>query len=224
MSSEPTGGGKPQLTPAERRRRKERRAWIPTFIIAGIIAVAVVAAVVFQLSGAGKLVAPPPGNSKFNIAGLRVINGAADVQIDVRKPLTAKSVGLPANSSRTFGPFDTIALEVDLTGTSGEKRIFVDSMQVVTRHGLVTSISTSTHNFGYLFIRTQLASLNVLGLTSKQLADFQNAMPNGAGDEHSRFTLPFGTGNSLGVPTAVTVSCAGPNGCTVSTKTTLLTK
>ena len=224
MTSGPTAPEKPKLTPAERRRRKERRAWIPTIIIAGLIAVAIVVAVVFQVTGAGELISPPPGNSKFNIAGLRVINGAADVQIDVRKPLTAKSVGLPANSSRTFGPFDTIALEVDLTGTTGEKRIFVDSMHVVTRDGLVTSISTSTHDFGYLFIRTQLTSLNVLGLTTKQMAEFQDAMPNGAGDANSYFKLPFGTGNALGVPTAVTVSCAGPKGCTVATKTTLLTK
>jgi hypothetical protein len=212
------------LTPAERRRRKERRAWIPTFIIAGVIAVAVVAAVVLQLAGTGKLVPPPPGNSTFNVAGLRVVNGAADAQIDVRRPLTAKSVGLPANSSRTFGPFGSIELEVDLIGTSGEKRLFVDSMHVVTRDGLVTSISTSTSDFGYLFIRTQLASLNVLGLTTRQMAEFENAMPNGAGGEQSHFTLPFGTGNALGVPTAVTVSCAGQKGCTVSTNTTLPTK
>ena len=224
MSSESPESQKPPLTPAERRRRRQRRAWIPTFIIAGVIAAAIVVAVVIQVTGAGKLISPPPGNSKFNIAGLRVINGSADAQIDVRTPLSAKSVGLPANSSRTFGPFNGIALEVDLIGTSGEKHIFVDSMHVVTRDGLVTSISTSTHDFGYLFIRTQLASLNVLGLTTKQMADFQNAMPDGAGDEHSRFTLPFGTGNALGVPTAVTVSCAGPKGCTVSTQTTLRTK
>jgi hypothetical protein len=133
-------------------------------------------------------------------------------------------VGLPANSSKTFGPFNSIELEVDLTGPSGEKRIFVDSMHVVTRNGLVTSISTSTHDYGYLFIRTQLASLNVLGLTPQQMAEFANTMPNGAGDAHSYFKLPFGTGNALGVPTAVTVSCAGPKGCTVATKTTLLTK
>jgi hypothetical protein len=224
VTSEPTAPEKPQLTPEERRRRKARRAWIPTFVIAGVIAVAIVVAVVLQLAGAGKLISPPPGNSKFNIAGLRVVNGAADVQIDVRAPLSAKSVGLPANSSRTFGPFNSIALEVDLNGTSGEKRIFVDSMHVVTHNGLVTSISTSTHDYGYLFIRTQLASLNVLGLTTKQMADFENAMPNGAGDAHSHFSLPFGTGNALGVPTAVTVACAGAKGCMVSTKTTLLTK
>ena len=223
MSSDPSAE-KPPLTPAERRRRKERRAWIPTIVIGGVILIAIVAAVLFQVGGLGRLVSPPPGNSKFNIAGLRVIDGAADVQIDVRKPLSAKSVGLPANSSKTFGPFNSIELEVDLTGPSGEKRIFVDSMHVVTRNGLVTSISTSTHDYGYLFIRTQLASLNVLGLTPQQMAEFANTMPNGAGDAHSYFKLPFGTGNALGVPTAVTVSCAGPKGCTVATKTTLLTK
>jgi hypothetical protein len=218
-----TPGKKPPLTLEERRRRKARRAWIPTIVIAGLIVVAIVVAVLVQVSGITK-VPTVAGDSKFNIAGLRVINGAADVQIDVRKPLTAASVGLPANSSKTFGPFDTIELEVDLVGTSGVEKIFVDSMHVVTKGGLVTSISTSTTDSGYLFIRTQLASLGVLGLTAKQMADFENSMPNGAGGPSSHFSLPFGTGNALGVPTAVNVSCAGAKGCTVSTRTTLPTK
>jgi hypothetical protein len=214
---------KPALTLEERRRRKARRAWIPTIVIGAIIVVAIVVAVVVQVSGVAK-VPTVAGDSKFNIAGLRVIDGAADVQIDVRKPLSAASVGLPANSSKTFGPFDTIELEVDLVGTSGVEKIFVDSMHVETRNGQVTSISTSTTDSGYLFIRTQLSSLNVLGLTAKQMADFENAMPNGAGGPSSHFSLPFGSGNALGVPTAVRVSCAGAKGCTVSTKTTLHTK
>ena len=223
MTSRNTRVQKPTLTPEERRKRKARRAWIPTIVIGVIIVVAIVVAVVVQVSGITK-VPTASGDSKFNIAGLRVINGAADVQIDVRKPLSASSVGLPANSSKTFGPFDSIQLEVDLVGASGVEKIFVDSMHVVTRHGQVTSISTSTTDSGYLFIRTQLASLNVLGLTTKQMADFENAMPNGAGGPKSHFSLPFGTGKALGVPTAVRVSCAGAKGCTVATKTTLLTK
>jgi hypothetical protein len=214
---------KPKLTAAERRRRTQRRAWIPTVVIGGIILIAVVVAVLFQVTGLGTRL-NAHGDSKFNIAGLRVVNGAADAQIDVRKPLTATSVGLPANSSRTFGPYDGISLEVDLIGTSGTKEIFVDTMQVVTRKGYVTSISTTTRDHGFLFIRTQLASLNTLGLTSKQLANFENTMPNGAGGEDSYFSIPFGTGNALGVPTSVTVSCSGPKGCAVSTKTTLLQK
>lgn len=215
---------KPALTPAEKRRRKARRAWIPTIVIGILIIVAIVTAVFFQASGINKTITPPAGNSKFNIAGLKVINGAADVQIDVRKPLTAASVGLPADSSRTFGPFNDIALEVDLTGSPGQARLFVDTMHVVTSHGYVTSIGTDTTDSGFLFIRTQLSSLSDLGLTTKQMADFENAMPNGAGGPDSHFSLPFGTGNALGVPTAVNVSCNGAKGCTVSTKTTLLTK
>jgi hypothetical protein len=211
---------KPALTPAERRRRKERRAWVPTFVIAGVILVAIIAAVLFQVAGVGKLINPPTGTSKFDISGVKVVNGAADALVDVRKTLAAKTVGLPANASRTVGPFDGIELEVDLIGTHGTKRLFVDSMTVVTRNGAVTSISTATHDYGYLFIRSQLTALSVLGLTSKQMAEFQNAMPNGAGDATSHFNLPFGTGDALGVPTAVTVGCDGAKGCTVSTRTT----
>jgi hypothetical protein len=219
----PDPRSKPTLTPAERRKRKARRAWIPTVVIGVVILGAIAAAVLSQAAGLGKVISSS-GDSKFNIAGLRVINGAADVQIDVRKPLSATSVGLPANGSRTFGPYDSIQLEVDLIGPSGEKRIFVGSMTVATHDGLVTSIATDSRDSGYLFIRTQLASLSDLGLTDQQTADFENRMPNGAGGPTSHFSLPFGTGHALGVPTTVTVSCAGAKGCDVATRTTLLTK
>lgn len=223
MTPAPTAPEKPPLTAAERRRRTERRAWIPTIVIAGVIVVAVVTAVLVQASGIARPVVSE-GDSNFNIAGVRVINGAADVQIDVRKPLSAKSVGLPANSRRTFGPFDQVQLEVDLVGTTGTKRIFVDSMRVVTKDGYVTTVTTTTHDFGYLFIRSEISSLAVLGLTTRQAVQFENAMPNGAGDDNSHFNLPLGTGNALGVPTSVRIGCAGPKGCTVTTLTTLPTK
>jgi hypothetical protein len=224
VTSAPDKPKKPTLTPQERRRRKARRAWIPTIVIGVIIVATIAAAVLFQASGVFRPVTPSSGDSKFNIAGLRVIHGSADVRIDVRKPLSAKSVGLPANATRTFGPFDGIQLEVDLVGPHDTESIFVDKMRVVTHDGLVTAISTSTTNSGYLFIRSQLASLQVLGLTASQTANFENAMPNGAGGPTSHFDLPFGTGTALGIPTSVRVSCAGSKGCTVSTNTTLLRK
>jgi hypothetical protein len=224
VTSAPNKTPKPTLTPAERRRRKARRAWIPTIVIGVIIVATIGAAVLFQAAGTFRSPSPAAGNSKFNIAGVKVIHGSADVQIDVRKPLSAQSVGLPANATRTFGPFDGIQLEVDLVGPHDTESIFVDKMRVVTRGGLVTSISTATTNSGYVFIRSQLASLDVLGLTPTQTANFDNAMPNGAGGPTSHFDLPFGTGTALGIPTAVRVACAGPKGCTISTNTTLLRK
>jgi len=223
VTSAPSLKEKPKLTPEERRRRKERRAWIPTLVIGGVILVAIIGAVLFQVSGLGKVTPPPVGNSKFNLAGIRVINGAADAQVDVRKPLKAASVGLPADSSKTFGPFSNIKLEVDLVGVHGTASVFVDSMHIVTRHGFVTSISTSARDFGYSFIHDQLVSYSVLGVTNQQMAAFENAMPNGAGGPNSHFTLAVGDGNALGIPTHVVVSCAGAKGCTVATTTTLRT-
>ena len=224
MTASQTANRKPALTAEERRRRKARRAWIPTIVIGVIIVATIGAAVLFQASGIFRSPTPSTGDSKFNIAGLKVIHGSADVQIDVRKPLKAKSVGLPANATRTFGPYGGIQLEVDLVGPHDTESIFVDTMRVVTRDGLVTSISTSTTNSGYVFIRSQIASLDVLGLTPSQTANFENAMPNGAGGPTSHFSLPFGTGTALSIPTAVRVSCDGAAGCTVSTNTTLLRK
>ena len=193
-------------------------------MIGAVIVIAVVVAVLCRASGVGTGGKAPAGNSKCSMAGLRVINGTADAQVDVREPLSAESIGLPANSSKTFGPFVGIQLEVDFIGTHGTESLFVDSMRVTTRHGAVTSITTSAHDYGFLFIRNQLQSLSVLGLTTRQMADFENSMPAGAGGANSYFHLPFGVGTALGIPTAVTVACAGPQGCTVATNTTLRQK
>jgi hypothetical protein len=209
------------LTPEERRRRKARRAWIPTVVIAGVILVVIAGAAVFQASGIGKAVHETSGDSKFNLSGTRVINGAADAQVDVRKPLKAATVGLPANSSKTFGPFSGIKLQVDLVGDHGTESIFVDSMRIVTSRGAVTSISTTIHDYGFSFIHDQLVDDEVLGITPRQLATFENTMPDDAGGPDSHFSLTVGDGDALGVPTRVTVSCKGAQGCTVATTTVL---
>ena len=211
----------PKLTAQERRRRKQRRAWIPTVIIAGIIALVIAGAAIFQASGIGKPVHQTTADSKFNLAGIRVIDGAADAQVDVRKPLKAAAVGLPADSSKTFGPFSDIKLEVDLVGDHGTASIFVDSMHIVTNHGAVTSISTTIHDFGFTFIHDQLVDYSALGISPQQLAKFEDAMPNDAGGPDSHFTLAVGDGEALGVPTRVVVSCDGAKGCTVATTTVL---
>jgi hypothetical protein len=203
-------------TPAERRLRKKRRGWIPTVVISAVIAAAVVTAVLLHSANLGRVPAVPTGNSKFTIAGLRVVDGAADAQLDVRKPISAASVGLPGNTVKTFGPFDNIELEVDLTGIHGTASIFVDTMKVATHGGVLTTLSTRTRTDG-------LESLTALGLTNLQLAAFENAMPDGAGSPTSHFALVVGVGTALGVPTRIAVSCADAKGCEVTTTTTLRT-
>jgi hypothetical protein len=215
---------KTTLTPAERRRRKQRRSWIPTVVILGVIIAAIAAAGAFQATNPGVDPKVPAGNSSFTLAGLKVVDGAADAQLNVRKPITSASVGLPTNSTKTFGPFSSIALEVDLTGTHGVASIFVDTMKVVTKDGVLRTISTRTHSYGYSDIHNQLQTFTALGITNLQLAAFQNAMPDGVGGPTSHFSLAVGTGSALGVPTHVTVSCNGAKGCDVTTTTTLLTK
>jgi hypothetical protein len=210
-------------TPAERRRRKARRAWIPTVVISAVIAAAVVTAVLLHSANLGRVPAVPTGNSKFTIAGLRVVDGAADAQLDVRKPISAASVGLPGNTVKTFGPFDNIELEVDLTGIHGTASIFVDTMKVATHGGVLTTLSTRTRTDGFAAIHNQLESLTALGLTNLQLAAFENAMPDGAGSPTSHFALVVGVGTALGVPTRIAVSCADAKGCEVTTTTTLRT-
>jgi hypothetical protein len=216
--------GRPKLTQQERRRRKARRAWIPTGIIAGLIVVAIIVAIVVQNGGSGKPVVETAGDTRFNAEGVASILKDADAQIDVRGPRPASAIDLPANSSKNFGPFNGISAELDLVGTNGIQSLYVDSFRITTRDNLLTTISTTSTEFGFAEIHDQLEAESVVGITTKQMAAFENAMPVGAGGPKSFFTLKLGTGTALGIPTRVSVTCAGPKGCTVTTLTTLKQK
>lgn len=211
----------PKLTPEERRRRKARRAWIPTAVIGGLIAIAIVIAIVVQSSGSGKPVVEHAGDTNFTKAGIAEVTKTADAQIDVRGPRQASIVSLPANGSKTFGPFNGIAAELDLVGSHGIDSVFVDSFTVTTRNDYLRSITTQSREFDFADLHNQLDAEAVLGITNAQMARFENAMPVGAGGPTSFFRLDVGTGHDLGVPTAISVVCAGPKGCDVRTVTTL---
>jgi hypothetical protein len=213
-----------KLTPQERARRKKRRAWIPTGIIAGLIVIAIAVAVVIQLSGSAKPVVEKAGDTTFNKAGIVAMQKDADAQIDVRGPRQASVIDLPANGSTTFGPFSGISTELDLVGTGGIQSLYVDSFRVTTKDNYLTTISTTTQEFSFAGIHGQLEAESVVGITPNQMAAFQNAMPVGAGDPTSFFSLSVGTGTALGVPTTVSVKCAGPSGCAVTTVTKLQSK
>jgi hypothetical protein len=216
---------RPKLTPQERARRKKRRAWIPTAIIGGLIVIAVVIALAIQNSGTGKTVVEKPGDTVFSTAGMTAMSKDADAQIEVRGPRQASAIDLPANCSTKFGPYPGISTELDLVGTGGGiQSLFVDSFRVTAKNDYLTTISTTTKEFGFTAIHDQLQAESVVGISAKQFAAFQNAMPAGAGGPDSHFTLAVGTGRALGVPTKVSVSCDGAKGCTVSTVTTLQQK
>lgn len=214
-----------KLTPQERERRKKRRAWIPTGIIGGLIVIAIVVAIAVQNTGSGKPIVLKPGDTIFNKAGVAAMQKDADAQIDVQGPRRASAIDLPANGSTRFGPFPGISAELDLVGTHGTiQSLFVDSFRVTTRDDYITTISTTALEFGFAEIHEQVEEESIVGITTNQMAAFENAMPVGAGGPNSFFTLSIGTGTALGVPTTVTVKCSGPKGCAVTTVTRLQTK
>ena len=205
----------------ERRRRQARRAWIPTGIIGALIVGAIIVAIVLNAGGGAKPVIASRGFTHFDNAGLAAIQRSADAQVDVRGVRTATSIGLPRDGSTKLGPFSGVSMELDLVGTHGTRSLYVDSFRVNTAGNTLRTISTSSKEFSFADIHTELKSDAVVGVSNQQMAAFQDSMPNGAGGPDSFFTLPVGTGRALGVPTAVSVTCAGPKGCTVRTVTTL---
>ena len=217
--------GPKKLTPQERARRKARRAWIPTAVIGVLIVVAIIVAITVQNSGTGKPVVLEPGDTVFNAAGIAKMQKDADAQIDVRGVRSASAVHLPANGNSKFGPFPGISAELDLVGVHGTiQSLFVDSFRVITKNDSIAKITTTAQEFSFTGIHNQVQEESVVGITPKQVAAFENAMPVGAGGPASHFHLKVGTGMALGVPTTVAVACDGPKGCTVTTVTTLQTR
>lgn len=221
MSEAPTKAAPKKLTPAERRRRRARLAWIPTGVIALIIIAAVIIALEFQRGGGGKTVVEEPGDSTFTRAGVAEIVKTADVQFDVKDPQRASNLGLPANGRKSFGPFLNIAAEVDLVGTHGTKMLYVDSFAVTTKNDYITTVTTTTHEYDYTDLHSKLVEEEVVGITPAQLGAFEDSMPVGAGGPSSSFALTVGTGTALGVPTKLAVKCSGPAGCVITSTTTL---
>jgi hypothetical protein len=222
--SEPTGSTRPaprKLTPAERRRRRARRAWIPTGIIAGLIIAAIIVAVGYHAQGGGKPIVLKAGDTHFTAAGVAALEADLDAQIDVRGVRSAAAIDLPANGTRKYGPNNGTPIELDLVGKGGIQSLYVDYFRVTTKDGYLISVSTTSREFDFADIDTQLHAESVVGITNAQLGAFLNARPVGAGDAHSFFSLPVGTGTALGVPTRVSVTCSGPKGCEVNTVTTL---
>lgn len=214
---------KPPLTLAEKRARKKRRAWIPAIIAAGVIIAIVVVAISLQSAGVFKVYKPNESDSKFGPAGTRQVQGATDAQIDVRGIRSAASLQLPDNTHRTFGPY-SLPLEVDLIGKAGTESNFVQTMTVVTTGGVLASVSTKTDAAGFSDIHGAIYGDQDFGFTNAELAAFQNKLPASVDEGTAHFTLVLGTGNELGVPTRVWVTCAGAKGCEVYTTTTLRTK
>lgn len=214
-------GYKAKPTAADRARRRNRASWIVTAVIGAIIVVAIVIAVAVHASGQGKTVVLGPGDTHFTKAGIAKMTRGADAQIDVIGARPASAVQLPADGSRTFGPFENIEAELDLVGKHGIDSLFVDTFTVKTSDDLIRTISTKTAAYSYTDIHNALENDVVVGISPRQMAAFENAMPNGAGDPSSHFSLVVGTGYDLGVPTKVAVKCAGVAGCTITTLTTL---
>ena len=97
----------------------------------------------------------------------------------------------------------------------------VDSFRVNTSKNAIRTITTTSREFDFNDLHNELVSDRVVGISNQQMGAFQRSMPNGAGGPNSFFTLKVGTGMALGVPTTVSVVCAGPKGCNVRTVTTL---
>lgn len=224
MSESAPDAEPPKLTPAERARRRRRRAWIPTGIIVLIILTAVIIALELQRGGGAKPVVEQAGDSRFDKAGIAEIVRTADAQLDVRGPRQASAIGLPTNGSITVGPLNNIAAELDLVGTGGVESLYVDSFRVNSASDYLTTITTTSTEYDYTDLHNELVQDRVLGLTTAQMAAFINAMPNGAGGPSSYFALDVGTGTALGIPTDVKVKCSGLAGCTITTTTTLARK
>src|SRR6202012_6169447 len=129
------------------------------------------------------------GDTHFTKAGIAKMYKGADAQIDVVGVRQASAINLPANAKKTYGPFSGIAAELDLVGKHGVDSLFVDSFTVTTTNNVITSITTSTKEFDYTDLHQHLEAVVVIGISNKQMAQFEDFMPAGVGAPLLHFSL-----------------------------------
>ena len=205
------------LTPAERARRRERRKWIPAVIaLALIVAVGIVTAVLVR-NGLGRHVDVLPGVSHFTQKGIANINETNAARFDLRKvPLDTRAIRLAPDGDRSFGPYTPAYAELTFVTKGGPLTLYVGSFHVISQGGMLTEITTQTHDPDFASMHTDLYQIAAVGVSKRQLGAFMNAVPV-PGKHGSVFSLKVGSGSALGVPTTVSASCAGAKGCDIRT-------
>jgi hypothetical protein len=205
-------------TVEEVRRRRALRSWIPSGIIAVVLLIVIVVAVSLQLQGLGKPRTLPPavaanGYSKFDDEGLRYISDTQTVWFDLRnKPLLAAPLKLPADGTTTIGSRDLIYNYLGLYGNDTAIKLPIDSLEITTAGGSVTTIDALVVNGGFNDVRAGLEAAAAYGLDSTATDAFiaQALQDNRAGNRYQR---TLGPGTALGAPISVSVTCEAANSC-----------
>jgi hypothetical protein len=198
------------------------RSWIPSFIIVGILLAGASVAVVVQLQGIGHPRTLPPavgdhGYSKFDDAGMRYISDTRKVWIDLRSlPMSAASLKLPASDTVSIGPREGVDEYFGLYGNGTPVQLPVESIQVVTKSGLLDHVEAIVESHGYFAdVREALEGARAYGIDDEQIESFiQTATKlNRAG---TAFSKTVGPGDALGPPITVKIECEVSSDCRVS--------
>ncbi|HEY4268961.1 MAG TPA: hypothetical protein VGM94_12295 [Galbitalea sp.] len=209
------------MTAAERARRRQRRAWIPAVVALAVIAIVGVVTATLVGNGLGKHVAVIPGVSHFTPKGIRNINETNSAKFDLRAvPLDTRAIQLAPDGDKKFGPYGDAYAELTFVTKSGPLSLYVGSFRVISQGGLLTRITTDTHEPDFSTMHTDLYQIANVGITKAQFGAFMKAIPV-PGKHGSVFTIRVGSGTALGVPTTVSASCAGAQGCDVRTDSRL---
>jgi predicted regulator of Ras-like GTPase activity (Roadblock/LC7/MglB family) len=205
------------LTAAERARRRQRRAWIPAIIALVVIVVVGIVAATLVGNGLGRHVAVLPGVSHFTPKGIRNINETNSARFDLRNvPLDTRAIQLAPDGDKKFGPYGDAYAELTFVTKSGPLSLYVGSFHVISAGGMLTEITTDTHEPDFATMHTDLYQIANVGVTTTQLGAFMKTIPV-PGKHGSVFAIKVGTGTALGVPTTVSAICAGAKGCDVRT-------
>lgn len=203
------------------RKRKVRRAWIPSIIIVLVLAGAAGVSLAVMGQGVGQPRTAPPavaanGYSRFDDAGQRYISDTRRVWVDLRKtPIAVGPLDLPAESSLQFGPRQGVSYYLGLYGADGPIRSDIDSVALRTEGGYLTRITVNAApavSFGAL--EGAMAQATAYGISEADIATVldEGRVLNREGKGYSR---EIGPGTTLGVPVTAKVSCDTKQSCSL---------
>jgi hypothetical protein len=200
-------------SPEEIRRRRRRRAWIPTVVGLVLIAAVVTATLITFGRGVGTPAPAPTTDSRFDAKGLEYIFDSRTARINIaHTPIAAQPLGLKPNATVAIGPREGLDQYVQLTGSRTYAAVTASALKIVTKDGFVSRILiTPTAIDGFVGFKGELGSASVFGLSAteaqKLLDEVRLLNHDGKGLE--RTLGPF---DALGPPVTITVKTDGADG------------
>jgi len=211
--------------------KRQLLGWIPSVVLAIVVAGVIITSSVLLGSGLGKPVPSPTVGqvtdlnwSSFTPEGLDYISRVREVRIDLSDaPVDAAVLGLPDDGTVELAPIDNVDVVLDysliLNGGGeypGGDKFIVSSIEIETAGGVITHVRAPLSE--QLNFRQTLAALEAKAELFGWDISGRDALFDRVGEATQAgepYEFAFGPADRMGVPVTATASCDPTGYCVV---------